>query len=222
VGRHPTRDFSSLSGLAGIPDGLIRSHLTHYQGNVRIVNLLGERLADDPESPLEWSELQRRARFEENGLRLHELYFENLSPGRSAPGAVLRQAIEHTWRSFDTWRNGFLALGSIRGPGWVVLYQDSVTGSLFNQRIDLHGEGDPAAASPLLVMDAWDHAYEGMDLESYVDAFLSNIDWSLVASRLTVGKSAGRGAAGPTGPKIRRRRPMTRVPSRSSLADPAP
>ncbi|HVA33839.1 MAG TPA: hypothetical protein VNG31_06795, partial [Candidatus Baltobacteraceae bacterium] len=74
-----------LSGLQGISDATLETHFRLYEGYVKNTNLLYERLGDmrsagkvsgtDPG----YAELVRRLGFEYNGVRLHELYFDNLT-----------------------------------------------------------------------------------------------------------------------------------------------
>jgi len=178
------RDFSGLKGLAGIPDALVQAHLKLYEGYVRNFNLLRERLtAHTPGAP-EWNEMKRRIGFEINGLRLHELYFDNLAPGGKPPAGPVRDALAAEWPSFDAWREEFAAMGLMRGVGWVILYRDPVTRALSNHWIGLHEEGHPAGFTPLLVMDVWEHAFTGLERPKYVEAFLANADWDRVAARL--------------------------------------
>jgi Fe-Mn family superoxide dismutase len=52
----------------------------------------------------------------------------------------------------------------------------------------LHEEGNPAGFKPVLVMDAWEHAfvpdYKATERAKYVDAYFTNIDWAAAESRL--------------------------------------
>src|ERR1043165_9980469 len=80
---HRPRDFSALRGLRNIPDPLLDAHLKLYQGYVKNTNLLAERLKEAEIGSPEWAEMTRRIGFELNGMRLHELYFDNLTPHSS-------------------------------------------------------------------------------------------------------------------------------------------
>src|ERR1700687_3987225 len=97
------RDFKTLRGLEGIPDALVEAHLRLYAGYVKNINLLRERLLELKPGVPEFSELHRRVGFEINGMRLHELYFDNLFPGRGSPSARLKETIAADWGSFDAW-----------------------------------------------------------------------------------------------------------------------
>jgi Fe-Mn family superoxide dismutase len=74
----------------------------------------------------------------------------------------------------------------MRGIGWVILYQDLLSGNLTNVWVEEHDLGHFATSSPLLVMDVWEHAYItqfALDRSKYIDAFFANIDWSVVNQR---------------------------------------
>ena len=189
---YPVRDFTTLRGLRGIPDALVEAHLRLYAEYVMNLNLLRQRLGSHAPGTPEFSELHRRVGFEINGMRLHELYFDNLSPAGGAPDGGLKGALAGTWGSVDAWREEFAGLGAMRGVGWVILYQDPVHGALSNHWIGLHEEGHPAGFRPLLVMDVWEHAFSGMERPKYVEAFLDNVAWEAAAARLISAASAAR------------------------------
>lgn len=178
------RDFSELVGLKNLPDALVKAHLKLYEGYVKSTNQLSRQVKEAEVGTPEWSEMTRRVGFEINGMRLHELYFENLSPHPSAPSLAVSRAVGGTWDSFRAWEKEFRAMGQIRGVGWVILYRDPVADRLSNHWITLHEEGHPAGFVPLLVMDVWEHAYSGMDRPRYIEAFFENIQWSRVEERL--------------------------------------
>jgi Fe-Mn family superoxide dismutase len=184
---YAVRDFSKVRGLKGIPDPLVEAHLKLYAGYVKNLNLLRQRLGGLQAGSPEFSELHRRVGFEINGMRLHELYFDNLSPAGGAAAAVMKRALEGQWGSFDAWRAEFVGIATMRGVGWAILYQDPAQGALSNHWIGLHEEGHPAGFRPLLVLDVWEHAFTGMERPKYVDAFLANVAWDLVEGRLGSG-----------------------------------
>jgi Fe-Mn family superoxide dismutase len=76
----------------------------------------------------------------------------------------------------------------MRGIGWVILCEDPMTLRLTNHWVTLHQNGVPASFKPLLVMDVWEHAfmrdYKATDKARYIDAFLRNVNWSIVNQRL--------------------------------------
>ncbi|MBI3856821.1 MAG: Fe-Mn family superoxide dismutase [Planctomycetes bacterium] len=177
------RDFSTLRGLKNLKDSLIEAHVSLYKGYVGSFNSLRQHLEDAQPGTTEWSEMQRRLGFEVNGLRLHELYFENLTSGDSRVPRALEETLSGLWGSFKRWQEEFETIGQIRGVGWVILYKDPMDGRLSNHWIGLHEEGHPAGFTPLLVMDVWEHAYAGMNRSAYIQAFFMNINWEGVGAR---------------------------------------
>ena len=100
---------------------------------------------------------------------------------------ALAKKLAAAFGSYDAWEQDFRATGAMRGIGWVVLYQDDVTGGLFNQWINEHEVGHPAGCQPFLVMDVFEHAYMidyGLKRADYIAAFFKNINWKAVESRI--------------------------------------
>ena len=182
-----------LSGLTGISDKTLEMHFGLYEGYVKETNQLTEQLAElvkagkAAKNPV-YAEMNRHLGYEYGGMILHEYYFENLAPkGKGKPSAQLTKALEDTFGSFETWKADFMAVGGTRGVGWAVLFRDPITGRMTNQWITLHEQGVPAGYSPILVMDAWEHAflldYKPSERAKYIDAFFSNVNWEEVGER---------------------------------------
>ena len=184
-----------LSGLTGISDRTLEMHFGLYEGYVKEANQLTEQLAElakagrAAKNPA-YAEMNRHLGFEYGGMVLHEHYFDNLAPkGKGKPSAALSEALGETFGSFDTWKADFMAVGGMRGVGWAVLFRDPITGRMTNQWITLHEQGAPAGYSPVLVMDAWEHAflldYKPSERGKYIEAFFSNVNWEEVGDRAT-------------------------------------
>jgi Fe-Mn family superoxide dismutase len=187
----------NLSGLNGISDNTLAIHFKLYEGYVTNTNILNAKIADllrgeiTPNEMPVYSELVRRLGFEYNGMVLHEWYFGNLKVGGSpepAEGSAFHAAAVKSFGSFENWKKHFVGVGKMRGVGWAVCYQNPDNGLLSNHWITLHEEGNVAGYQPVLVMDVWEHAflldYKPADRPKYIDAFLSNVDWSVVEGRL--------------------------------------
>lgn len=182
------KDFSHLLGIAGLSDALLNNHFTLYQGYVKNTNALLEKFQSlDPASP-EFAELHRRYGWEWNGMRLHELYFGNMVQGGvNLSERILKTKIDATWGSVDNWQKEFKSIGAMRGIGWVILAHDKPTGKLFNVWINEHDTGHLAGATPLLVMDVFEHAFMldyGTKRADYINAFMASVDWHTVEERL--------------------------------------
>jgi superoxide dismutase, Fe-Mn family len=189
---YTAKDYSKLLGTTGFSDTLLNNHFTLYQGYVantnKVMDALAAMLKDDQTVAPQYAELKRRVGWEFDGMRLHELYFENLggkSPLNKTGKLGAKLAVE--FGSIEAWEKDFRATGAMRGIGWAVLYQDNVSGKLFNQWINEHDGGHPAGCIPLLIMDVFEHAFMldyGLKRAAYIDAFFANINWAIVEGRL--------------------------------------
>jgi Fe-Mn family superoxide dismutase len=189
---YQAKDYSSLVGMEGFSETLLTNHFTLYQGYVTNTNKLADSLAgmlkNGTTGTPEYAELKRRMGFEFNGMRLHEYYFGNL--GGKAPlnkSGKLASKLADAFGSVDAWEQDFRATGAMRGIGWTILYQDNMSGWLFNQWINEHEVGHFAGCTPIMVMDVFEHAFMidyGLKRADYINAFFKNVDWGAVEGRL--------------------------------------
>ena len=183
------KDFSHLLGTPGFSDALLTNHFTLYLGYVKNTNTLVEKFKTLETGSPEYAELHRRFGWEWNGMRLHELYFENMKNGGVAitSGSELQKVIDYVWGSFENWQKEFIGIGTMRGIGWTVLAYDPVKKMVFNTWVNEHNEGNLAGAVPILVMDVFEHAFMvdyGLKRADYITAFMNAIDWSIAEKRL--------------------------------------
>ncbi len=189
---YTAQDYSRLIGMQGFGETLLTNHFTLYQGYVtntnKVMETLEQMLKEGKMATPEFAELKRRLGWEFNGMRLHELYFENL--GGTAPLAgngKLASKMAESFGSAELWEKEFRAVGAMRGIGWAVLYQDSSNGRLINFWVNEHDVAHPAGCAPLLIMDVFEHAFMldyGLKRADYIEAFFKNINWSAVESRI--------------------------------------
>ena len=189
---YEAKDYSGLIGMEGFSETLLKNHFTLYQGYVantnRLMDTLASMLKEGRTGTPEYAELKRRMGFEFDGMRLHEYYFGNLGgSGTLDSSGRLARKLAEDFGSVGDWEKDFRATGAMRGIGWAILYQDNVTGKLFNQWINEHEVGHPAGCIPVLVMDVFEHAFMidyGLNRAGYIGAFFKNIGWETVESRL--------------------------------------
>jgi Fe-Mn family superoxide dismutase len=198
-----------LHDLTGISDKTMQTHFKLYEGYVKETNNLTEHIKEflkdgkvDQEEMPAYSELKRRLGFEYNGMVLHEYYFGNLKSGGSGdPVAtgLFRKATDESFGSFENWKVDFVGVGKMRGVGWAICYLNPNNGRISNHWITMHEIGNVAGFIPILVMDAWEHAfildYKPSERGAYIDAFFSNVDWKAVDERLTLSKAPATPAA---------------------------
>ena len=185
---YEAKNFESLLGTKGFGDQLLKNHFTLYQGYVTNTNKVADALAamakEGKTTTPEYAELKRRFGWEFNGMRLHELYFGNMTKGGKAidKNTNLYKKIVADFGSYENWEKDFKATGAMRGIGWVILYYDMTEGRLFNTWINEHDEGHLSGAMPLIVMDVFEHAYMieyGLKKADYIEAFFKAIDWTI-------------------------------------------
>lgn len=189
---YTAKDYSKLLGMPGFSETLLKNHFTLYQGYVansnKVLDILGLMAKDGKAGTPEFAELKRRLGWEFDGMRLHELYFENLGgKGGLDPASPLGRRLAEQYGDIDSWEKEFRATGAMRGIGWVVLYEDPTNGRLINFWINEHDVSHPAGCLPLLVMDVFEHAFMidyGLKRADYIEAFFKNVDWAAVGARL--------------------------------------
>ena len=190
---YTAKDYAHLIGMERFSEALLQNHITLYQGYVtntnKVLETLEQMLKEDKTATPEYAELKRRLGWEFNGMRLHEYYFETLG-GDGVVDSNSRLALKkiEDFGGIEIWLKDFKAVGAMRGIGWAVMYQDTVSGRLFNCWINEHDVGHPAGCMPILVMDVFEHAYMldyGLKRAEYIETFFKNIDWKAVEARLT-------------------------------------
>ncbi|QXE91942.1 Fe-Mn family superoxide dismutase [Geomonas subterranea] len=186
------KEYSQLIGMPGFSEALLNNHFTLYQGYVKNSNALDEQLMqmckEGKGSEPVFAELKRRFGWEFNGMKLHELYFENL--GGNQPinqDGRLAARLHQDFGSYDEWVQDFKSVGAMRGIGWAILYQDAHSGKLMNCWINEHDVGHPACCVPILVMDVFEHAFMtdyGLKRADYINSFFQNIEWTKAEERM--------------------------------------
>ncbi len=183
----------NLPVLTGLSEKQINVHLGLYEGYVKHVNLIAEKLGAVRAGTLEFdpyivAELRRRFAFEFDGMRMHEYYFEQLETVGSmqkADGGLAKMVKE---KYGDAGLEGHVKeVASTRGIGWVVVYYDPEAKALHTVFVNDHEVGQLAGLPILLALDLWEHAYMvdyvPAEKKNYIDAFFANLNWSVVEKR---------------------------------------
>jgi len=189
---YTAKDYSKLLGMEGFSETLLKNHFTLYQGYVtntnKLVDTLGPLLKEGKTGNPEYAEMKRRFGWEFNGMRLHEYYFENLGgKGGIDKAGKLAKKISESFGSYEEWEKDFRGVGAMRGIGWAVLYQDNLSGNLFNCWINEHDGGHLAGCTPILILDVFEHAFMidyGLKRADYIGAYFKNINWKAAEGRL--------------------------------------
>lgn len=184
-----------LPELKGLSEEQMTVHLALYEGYVKHTNLILDTIKKMRDEDAEGNafvinELRRRLGFEFDGMRMHEYYFEQFEGGTkvaSGEGSLRKVAIE----KYGGWEELIAHIKEVagtRGIGWVVVYYDRVTATLHTAFVNDHELGQLAGLPILLAMDLWEHAYmvdyKPAEKKTYVEAFLDNVNWTVVEDRL--------------------------------------
>lgn len=188
---HIAKDFSSLLGtLAGLSDAQLSTHFKLYEGYVKKINEIEEKLMTVDKSLAnysfgEYSELKRREAVAFNGTYLHEMYFENMKGTPTEGSDVLKVALEKAFGSMENWEKDLRACAAST-PGWVLLTYNKMDEMLHHYIMFEHHMNYPVHQIPLMALDCWEHAFMidyGVDKPSYLNAFVKNLNWEVLNER---------------------------------------
>ena len=178
--------------LDGLSERLMTSHWqNNYGGSVRALNTIKQRiseaLADDSTPAFVYNDLKRGHLMRTGSVVLHELYFDNIA-APSNRDAELDSNLTKAFGSVQNWEKEFRRIGGGLGggSGWVMLAWNTHAQTLENYWMWDHMHA-PVASVPILVMDMYEHSYHmdyGAATAQYIDAFLRNVNWTEVATRL--------------------------------------
>jgi len=140
-------------------------HKNHHQTYVNGYNTAVEKLeaATTKSDIASQIALQPLINFHGGGHINHTLFWENLAPknqgGGGEPSGKLKSAIETSYGSVSDFQSKFnTTLAGIQGSGWAWLVKNNETGQVL---IKAYANQDPVVGqyTPLLGIDAWEHAY---------------------------------------------------------------
>lgn len=123
-----------------------------------------------------------------NAIKLHELYFSNISDLSSelSVNSLTYTKLVECFGSFDNWQQDFIACCLTSREGWAITYFDPYLKTYTNCVVDSHDLSIPVGCIPLIVMDMWSHAYfhdYGTDKRAYVYNMMKELNWTVIESR---------------------------------------
>jgi Fe-Mn family superoxide dismutase len=160
-------------------------HTAHYGGALRAFVGIDQRFEEyfakgTPIDPAAFETLQRQKSSRGNSVILHELYFDGLALQTTPPAEDVRRAVERRFGTLDKWAADFMA-SARAAAGWAMLVAHPVNGRLYNVLSDEHAQGSLWMATPLVVIDTYEHAFYVDYLNrkaEYVEKFMRHIDWA--------------------------------------------
>jgi Fe-Mn family superoxide dismutase len=162
-----------------------KHHAGYVKGfNAAMAELEKARAAGDYQLIKHWS---REFAFNGSGHVLHSLYWTNMSPKGGEPGGELLEAINRGFGDLDRFKAQFsAATKTVEASGWGVLAYEPYMGHLVVLQAEKHQDLTIWGVFPLLVCDAWEHAYY-LKYQNrrgeYVDNFMKIINWPEVERR---------------------------------------
>jgi len=165
-------------------------HDKHHAAYVKKANETLEKL-DEARAKADYTRiagLEKALAFNLSGHMLHSVFWKNMVPkGGGRPEGSLAQAIIKDFGSFNAFQAQMNEVsGSIMGSGWGALIYEPIAGRLLTCQIYDHQSNLAQGGVPILVMDAWEHAYYlqyKTEKAKFFEAMWSLWNWDDVSER---------------------------------------
>ena len=165
-------------------------HGKHYAAYVKNANSVLEQLdeARQKDDFARLAALERALAFNLSGHILHSIFWKNMIPkGGGEPRGDLAGAIQKDFGAFERFRKQLTEVAStIMGSGWAALVWEPIGKRLLITQIYDHQSNLAQAGVPLMVIDAWEHAYY-LQYENRKTEFFEAVwklwNWQDVAAR---------------------------------------
>lgn len=174
-------------------------HAKHHAAYVTGANKALEQLAEarDKGDFSAINMLEKNLAFNLSGHVLHARFWQCMAPGAGgSPEGELAAAIDESFGSVERMQAQLRAVTTgVQGSGWGALVWEPTAGRLVIEQVHDHQANIGQGTAPLLVIDAWEHAYYLdylNDRAAWVDAFWKVADWASVAQRFTTTVEATR------------------------------
>jgi Fe-Mn family superoxide dismutase len=170
-------------------------HDKHHAAYVASANTTLEKLADarDKDDFGAIVGLEKTLAFNVSGHVLHSIFWKNLSPdGGDKPTGDLASALDENFGSFEKFKAQLTqTTTTIQGSGWGVLAFEPLGQRLIIEQVYDHQGNIANGSVPLLVFDAWEHAfylqYKNVKAD-FVTALWKLVNWNDVTERFAWGK----------------------------------
>ncbi|MEU1390919.1 MULTISPECIES: superoxide dismutase [unclassified Nonomuraea] len=172
-------------------------HAKHHAAYVKGANDTLDRLAEARDKG-EFGGLvglEKTFAFNLSGHVLHTIFWQNLSPdGGDRPDGELGDAITEHFGSFEAFKKQLTtATATVQGSGWGVLAWEPLGRRLVVEQVYDHHGNIGMNTTPLLVFDAWEHAYylQYRNVRpDYVEKLWGLINWNDVIARYDAARGA--------------------------------
>ncbi|GAA4383368.1 superoxide dismutase [Actinomadura verrucosospora] len=177
-------------------------HSRHHAAYVKGANDTLERLAEAREKEQYGGlvGLEKTFAFNLSGHVLHSIFWDNLSPdGGDRPDGELAAALDEHFGTFEAFQKQLTAATStVQGSGWGVLAWEPLGRRLVVEQVYDHHGNVGMNTTPLLVFDAWEHAYylQYRNVRpDYVEKLWSLVNWTDVQARFDAARARPESAA---------------------------
>ena len=165
-------------------------HGKHHAAYVKNANSVLEQLdeARQKDDFARLAALERALAFNLSGHILHSIFWKNMIPkGGGEPRGDFAGAIQKDFGTFERFRKQLTEVAStIMGSGWAALVWEPIGKRLLITQIYDHQSNLAQAGVPLMVIDAWEHAYY-LQYENRKTEFFEAVwklwNWQDVAAR---------------------------------------
>ncbi|MGX1549392.1 superoxide dismutase [Streptomyces adustus] len=174
-------------------------HAKHHAAYVKGANDTLEQIAEvrdkDQITPTSLVGLEKTFAFNLSGHVLHSIFWQNLSPdGGDRPDGALADAIDEHLGGFEAFKKQLIvATASVQGSGWGVLAWEPLGKRLIVEQVYDHHGNVGQGTTPLLVFDAWEHAYylQYKNVRpDYVTKLWDLVNWEDVTARYSAAPGA--------------------------------
>jgi Fe-Mn family superoxide dismutase len=166
-------------------------HGKHHKAYVDKANETLDKLAEsrDQKDFSRLAGLERALAFNLSGHVLHSIFWKNLAPkGGGRPQGELLDALNRDFGSFEAFQKQMTEVAAtVMGSGWAALMWEPLGQRLITCQIYDHQSNVGQGSLPLMVIDAWEHAYY-LQYKNAKTEFFNAVwnlwNWQDVAARL--------------------------------------
>jgi superoxide dismutase, Fe-Mn family len=166
-------------------------HGKHHKAYVDKANETLDKLAEvrDKGDYTKLAGLEKALAFNLSGHVLHSIFWRNLQPrGGGRPGGELSELITRDFGSFEAFQKQMTEVAAtVMGSGWAALVWEPLGQRLLACQIYDHQNNLSQGSMPLMVIDAWEHAYY-LQYKNAKTEFFNAVwnlwNWQDVAARL--------------------------------------
>jgi Fe-Mn family superoxide dismutase len=171
-------------------------HGTHHAAYVKNANQTIARLEDARAVGdfTKLASLEKALAFNLSGHLLHSIFWKNLVPrGGGRPEGELAVALDRDFGGFPAFRAQFTEVAmTVMGSGWAALVWEPLGQRLLTTQIYDHQSNLSQSGVPLMVLDAWEHAYY-LQYENRKSEFFEGVwhlwNWSDITARFAAARA---------------------------------